>query len=58
MACETYDFVIVGSGASSVAAALKIKEAGKTALIIEKREFFGGSTALSGGVIWIPCNSV
>jgi 3-oxosteroid 1-dehydrogenase len=58
MTGESYDFVIVGSGAASVAAALKMKEAGKSALIIEKREFFGGSTALSGGVIWIPCNSV
>jgi len=58
MASEHYDFVIVGSGAASVAAALKMKEVGKSALIIEKREFFGGSTALSGGVIWIPCNSV
>jgi len=58
VASEIYDFVIVGSGAASVAAALKMKEAGKTALIVEKREFFGGSTALSGGVIWIPCNSV
>jgi len=58
MATQEYDFVIVGSGAASVAAALKMKEVGKSALIIEKREYFGGSTALSGGVIWIPCNSV
>lgn len=58
MAAEEFDFVIIGSGAASVAAALKVKEAGKTALIVEKREFFGGSTALSGGVIWIPCNSL
>lgn len=55
---ETYDFVIVGSGGSAVAAALVMKEAGKRALIIEKREFFGGSSALSGGVMWIPCNSL
>ena len=55
---ETYDFVIVGSGGASVAAALVMKDAGKRALIIEKREYFGGSSALSGGVLWIPCNSL
>jgi 3-oxosteroid 1-dehydrogenase len=55
---RVYDFVIVGSGAAAVCAAMVMKEAGKTALIIEKREFFGGSTALSGGVIWVPGNSL
>ena len=57
-ATETYDFIIVGSGGSAVCAALVMKEAGKRALIIEKRPFFGGSSALSGGVMWIPCNSL
>lgn len=55
---EEYDFVIIGSGAASVTAALVMKEAGKSALIIEKERVFGGSTALSGGVIWIPNNPV
>lgn len=48
------DLVIVGSGAGAVTAALRAKKWGKTALIVEKAEFFGGSTALSGGVTWIP----
>lgn len=55
---EEYDFVIIGSGAASVCAALVMQEAGKTALIIEKERVFGGSTALSGGVIWMPNNPV
>jgi 3-oxosteroid 1-dehydrogenase len=55
---ETYDFVIIGSGAASVCAALVMKRAGKTALIVEKERVFGGSTALSGGVAWIPNNPV
>jgi 3-oxosteroid 1-dehydrogenase len=55
---ETYDFVIVGSGAGSVCAALAMKRAGKTPLILEKTDLVGGSTALSGGVFWIPNNPV
>jgi 3-oxosteroid 1-dehydrogenase len=55
---DVFDFVIIGSGAASVCAALVMKDAGKSALIIEKEHLFGGSTALSGGVIWIPNNPV
>jgi 3-oxosteroid 1-dehydrogenase len=53
---EIYDFVIVGSGAGAVCAALYAKELGKKPLIIEKRDVFGGSTAFSGGVWWVPNN--
>jgi 3-oxosteroid 1-dehydrogenase len=55
---ESYDVVIVGSGAGSVCAALAVKAAGGTALILEKTDRFGGSTALSGGVLWMPNNPV
>ncbi|MDB5714524.1 MAG: FAD-binding protein [Sphingomonadales bacterium] len=48
------DLVIVGSGAGAVTAALRARRLGKTPLIIEKADVFGGSTALSGGVVWIP----
>lgn len=48
------DLVIVGSGAGAVTAALRARKWGKRALIVEKAELFGGSTALSGGVVWIP----
>ncbi len=51
-----FDFIIVGSGAASVPAALSMKSQGKRALIIEKQPVIGGSTAFSGGVIWIPDN--
>jgi len=53
---ENFDFVIVGSGAGSVPAALVLHERGQRALIIEKQAVIGGSTAFSGGVIWIPNN--
>ena len=55
---ESYDFVIVGSGAASVPASLVVQAAGKRPLIIEKNDQIGGSTALSGGVLWIPNNPV
>ncbi len=51
---ESFDLVIVGSGAGSVPAALAAKSLGRSALIIEKQQVFGGSTAYSGGVAWIP----
>ena len=53
---ESFDFVIVGSGAGSVTAALWLKTVGKKAVILEKTEKFGGSTSTSGGVIWAPNN--
>jgi 3-oxosteroid 1-dehydrogenase len=51
---QEVDLVIVGSGAGAVTAALRARKWGKRALIVEKAELFGGSTALSGGVTWIP----
>ncbi len=55
---ETFDFVIVGSGAGSVPAALVMKDAGRSAVILEKLPVFGGTTAYSGGVAWLPDNPV
>jgi 3-oxosteroid 1-dehydrogenase len=55
---RTYDLVIVGSGAGSISSALVARRAGKSVLVIEKTSHLGGSTALSGGVMWIPNNAV
>lgn len=55
---ETFDFVIVGSGGGSMCAALAAKDCGRKPLIIEKQDKVGGSTALSGGVWWVPNNPV
>ena len=55
---ETYDFIIVGSGGGSAPAALVMNEAGKRVLIIEKEPVIGGTSAYSGGVIWIPNNHI
>jgi len=55
---ESADVVIVGSGAGSVCAALVVRDAGLRPLIVEKDAQIGGSTALSGGVLWVPNNPV
>lgn len=53
---EVADFVIVGSGGGSMAAALYLDSIGKKPLILEKTDKFGGSTAMSGGILWVPNN--
>ncbi len=54
MSDETFDVVIIGSGAAGAMAALRSAELGLKALIIEKAHKFGGTSATSGGVMWIP----
>jgi 3-oxosteroid 1-dehydrogenase len=53
---EVFDFVVVGSGGGSMCAGLFMRKAGKSVLILEKTDLVGGSTARSGGVMWIPNN--
>ena len=53
---ETVDFVVVGSGGGSMCAALVLREAGRRVLILEKTDLVGGTTARSGGVMWLPDN--
>lgn len=53
---ENYDWVVAGSGAGSFVSALVMRKAGKSVLILEKTPFVGGTTAKSGGMIWVPNN--
>ncbi|MDT4923716.1 MAG: 3-oxosteroid 1-dehydrogenase [Pseudonocardiales bacterium] len=55
---EEYDVVVVGSGAAGMAAALTAQRNGLRAVVVEKASNFGGSTARSGGGVWIPNNEV
>jgi glycine/D-amino acid oxidase-like deaminating enzyme len=48
------DVLVVGTGGGGMTAALTAKNAGLDVLLVEKSAFFGGSTALSGGGIWVP----
>ncbi|GBG40185.1 3-ketosteroid-delta-1-dehydrogenase [Mycobacterium montefiorense] len=48
------DVLVVGSGGGGMAAALTAHASGLDTLVVEKSSHFGGSTALSGGGIWVP----
>src|SRR6195952_4553248 len=54
MSEETYDVIVVGSGAAGAMAALRARDNGMSVLIVEKAHKFGGTSATSGGVMWIP----
>jgi 3-oxosteroid 1-dehydrogenase len=53
-----FDLVVVGSGGAGMTAALTAALQGLSTVVLEKTEYYGGSTARSGGGVWIPRNSV
>ena len=52
----TCDVLIAGAGAGGMAAAAVAADQGLDVIVVEKAPVFGGSTALSAGVIWVPHN--
>ena len=53
---ETYDVVVVGSGAAAFATALGAVDEGLSVIMVESTDRWGGSTAMSGGGLWLPDN--
>ena len=54
----TCDLLVAGSGASGMTAAIVAAKNGLKVLVAEKEPVFGGTTALSGGYLWVPNNSL
>lgn len=50
--------MVVGSGAAGMVAALTAAHQGLSTVVVEKAPHYGGSTARSGGGVWIPNNEV
>ena len=54
---EEFDVVVLGSGASALAAAVAAHGHGARRVgVFEKADVVGGTSAMSGGMVWIPCN--
>jgi succinate dehydrogenase/fumarate reductase flavoprotein subunit len=50
------DVVVVGSGGAGLTAAILAHDHGARVVVIERSDKIGGTTAVSGGAIWVPCN--
>jgi len=53
---DAYDVIVIGAGAGGMTAAAVAASEGLRVLVIEKTAFVGGTTAWSGGMVWIPVN--
>ncbi len=53
---RSVDLLIAGSGGGGMVAGLAALDCGLEPLIVEKQGLVGGSTGLSGGIVWLPNN--
>src|SRR3954466_6414438 len=51
------DVVVVGAGGAGMCAALAAAKQGLDVVLVERSGYFGGSTARSGGGVWMPGNA-
>jgi len=53
---DCFDVVVIGSGAAGMAAACVAAREGCSVLLLEQAPLVGGTTAISGGMVWLPAN--
>jgi len=51
-----YDVVVVGSGAAALLSAAVAADSGLATLVLEKSDLVGGTSSISAGTVWVPCN--
>jgi succinate dehydrogenase/fumarate reductase flavoprotein subunit len=56
-AAESWDVVVVGGGAGGLTAACTAAAYGASVLLLEQADVVGGTTAISGGMVWMPGNA-
>lgn len=53
---KEFDVIVVGSGGGALLSAVRAHDLGMSVLVMEKSDKYGGTTATSGGVLWVPLN--
>lgn len=55
-AADAWDAVVIGAGAAGLTAACTAAAMGRSVLVLEQADVVGGTTAISGGMVWLPVN--
>jgi 3-oxosteroid 1-dehydrogenase len=55
---HTTDVLVIGSGAGALTAAARSRSLGMDTILAEKTDKIGGTSAYSGGAIWVPQNHI
>ena len=53
---DSFDVVVLGTGAAGLVAAVSAAEHGASVGLFERSDLIGGTSAMSGGVLWVPNN--